>query len=58
MPLSRSSGVSAEVTMDFPEAGRPVIHTANAGYVSGFTVAIDLGGIELVQAQDRSHKAK
>ena len=52
--LARNSEVSADATVDFPDAGNPVIQTANPGLSLGITVGARQRRIEFVLCQDGS----
>src|SRR5687768_5767215 len=58
VPWSWSFATSAAVTADFPDAGNPVIQRPNALCFSGFTVVVDLSGIESLPVEDRFHKVE
>src|SRR5262245_3517635 len=58
IPSARSCLSTSAANVDFPDAGRPVIQTANADSLLRSTVVIDLVRIEQVLAENGVHKVE
>src|SRR5690242_8193734 len=57
-PRAASSAFAAAATVDLPEAGSPVIHTAKAGLVLSSTIFVHLSGIERFLVQNSENKGE